>query len=1075
MFTADFHIHSKYSRATSRECIPEMLDLWARRKGLDLIGTGDFTHAAWREELEEKLEPAEEGLYTLKANLSMPDQTAGAGRRVRFIVTGEISSIYKADGRVRKVHNLILLPSIADAKAISKRLEDLGANLHSDGRPILGLSSRDLLEITLDACPRAVFIPAHIWTPHFSIFGANSGFDRIEDCFGDLTPHIHALETGLSSDPPMNWRLSLLDRFTLVSNSDAHSPANLAREANLFDCELSYSSIRHALDKRNPGFAGTIEFFPEEGKYHFDGHRACGQCLSPAETRALGGICPVCGHKITVGVLARVETLADRPEGYVPQAAPQFENLVPLPEVIAASAGLTTASKKVAQLYLELLGALGPELHILRSVPLEAIERQAGPCLAEAVRRVRDGKVDCTPGFDGEYGKIKILEKSEIDGLMGQLLFSGLEVAKPAAAPHREAAAKKPVPKQNAVEPQVETESGGYGLNREQWQAASASSRVVSVLAGPGTGKTRTLICRIAYLVEQCGVPPEQITAVTFTNKAAEEMRLRLEKHFGNKKLVHSMKIGTFHSICLNLLSQWGDVPTLIDEFQAQSLVQDALSYLQCQGSPRDYLQNISRAKNGGFMLASSFTPVYERYCALLAENNLMDFDDILLRVLQRFEESAADVPVASRFSHLLVDEFQDINDLQYRLVLKWGEASRGIFVIGDPDQSIYGFRGSDARCFDKLGKDFPEALPIRLSCNYRSTPEILGCALPILSRSPVESLRTYRESGTKVRVVSADASIGEALFVVREIRRLVGGTDMLNAHTPGKQKAASCAKSFSELAILYRTHRQADILEQCLQKEGIPYTVAGRDDFLQDRQVRGVLAFFRFLLEPGRAYLLGESLQAAGVHPIHRSIIQSRYISGGLESTVEFLREDPVSGHDLACSLQFIDLLEKFRPLVHKEKPAALLQSWIQEASLPGYAPMDSLLAAALLHASMRAFIQNVLLGGETDIVRCGGKKYTHESVTLMTLHASKGLEFPVVFLCGASEGIIPLNVHGSDENEERRLLYVGMTRAQDELIVITSRSPSPFLAAVPAALAVHEAASVRRVPAGKQLLFDL
>ncbi|MEA5004129.1 MAG: endonuclease Q family protein, partial [Christensenella sp.] len=285
MFIADLHIHSKYSRATSKECVPEYLDLWARRKGIDLLGTGDFTHPAWREELKEKFIPAEEGLYRLKHDYRIAE-TVGGDASPRFVVSGEISSIYKKNGRVRKVHNVILLPSVEKAEALSKHLELIG-NLHSDGRPILGLDSHNLLEITLDICPEAIFIPAHIWTPHFSLFGAYSGFDTIEECFEDLTPYIHALETGLSSDPPMNWRLSALDRFTMVSNSDAHSPANLAREANIFNTELSYPSVARALANRDTDeFYGTLEFFPEEGKYHNDGHRNCKVCFTPEETIA---------------------------------------------------------------------------------------------------------------------------------------------------------------------------------------------------------------------------------------------------------------------------------------------------------------------------------------------------------------------------------------------------------------------------------------------------------------------------------------------------------------------------------------------------------------------------------------------------------------------------------------------------------------------------------------------------------------------------------------------------------------------------------------------------------------------
>ncbi len=434
MFIADLHIHSKYSRATSGECVPEMLDLWARRKGLHLIGTGDFTHQKWREELREKLIPAGDGLYALKKEYQIREEIPGQELAPRFVVTGEISSIYKKNGKVRKVHNVIVLPSLECGDALARRLEAIG-NLHSDGRPILGLDSRDLLEITLETCPQAIFIPAHIWTPHFSLFGAYSGFDRIEECFEDLTGHIHALETGLSSDPPMNWRLSMLDRFTLVSNSDAHSPGNLAREANLFDTELSYPHIAAALAGwEERGFAGTIEFFPEEGKYHWDGHRNCKVCQRPTDTLAAGGLCPVCGGKVTVGVLSRVEELADREEGFTPDAAKRFERIVPLPEVIASSAGVSPASVKVCKIYDELIHTLGPELFILREAPLPDIQRHAGALVAEGIRRLRAGLVEVSPGFDGEYGKVKLFDKGEAELLGSQLTFIPAEEV-PASSP----------------------------------------------------------------------------------------------------------------------------------------------------------------------------------------------------------------------------------------------------------------------------------------------------------------------------------------------------------------------------------------------------------------------------------------------------------------------------------------------------------------------------------------------------------------------------------------------------------------------------------------------------------------
>ena len=410
-YIGDLHIHSRYSRATSKDCTPEHLDLWARRKGIHIVGTGDFTHPAWREELKEKLEPAEDGLYVLKDGYRIKEDPVPGGKIPRFMVTGEISSIYKKNGKTRKVHSLILLPGLEDAEKISARLEQIG-NIHSDGRPILGLDCRDLLEIVLELCPRAVYVPAHIWTPHFSMFGAFSGFDTVEECFEDLTPYIHAVETGLSSDPPMNWRVSALDRFQLISNSDAHSPAKLGREANLFDIPLSYEGLYRAI-QTGEGLGGTIEFFPEEGKYHMDGHRKCGLCLTPSETVKYNGKCPVCGRKITIGVSHRIGELADRPEGYVKPGAKPFESLVPLPEVIGASVGRGAAGVKVQREYRRLLAELGPEFEILRNIPPEDIRRAAGDRVAEGIQRLRKGQVERIPGFDGEYGVIRLFSAKE--------------------------------------------------------------------------------------------------------------------------------------------------------------------------------------------------------------------------------------------------------------------------------------------------------------------------------------------------------------------------------------------------------------------------------------------------------------------------------------------------------------------------------------------------------------------------------------------------------------------------------------------------------------------------------------
>lgn len=1080
MFIADFHIHSKYSRATSKECVPEVLALWARRKGLHLIGTGDFTHPAWRGELKEKLVPSEEGLYALKPEFCVQDDTVDASSPPRFIVSGEISSIYKKNGRVRKVHNVILLPGLEAAEVLSRRLEAIG-NLHSDGRPILGLDSRDLLEITLDTAPDAIFIPAHIWTPHFSLFGAYSGFDDIHECFEDLTEHIHALETGLSSDPSMNCRLSALDGYTLVSNSDAHSPANLAREANLFDTALSYPHIAQALSDRSTGaFRGTVEFFPEEGKYHFDGHRNCKVCMKPSETIAASGVCPVCGGRITVGVLHRVEALADRPEGFVLPNAQHYESLVPLHEVIASSLGVTTASKKVRAAYDDLIRRLGPELFILREAPLEDIAHSAGALIAEGIRRLRSGKVDIEPGYDGEYGKIKLFDKSEISLLSGQLSFLG------EPGPARKSANKRgksdTVPKPDATsspEPgEISAASAAspdipYGLNSEQWEAVSAADPAVAVIAGPGTGKTKTLVSRIAYLVEQCGVQPSQITAVTFTNKAAREMRERLEKQLAGSRAVKAMNIGTFHSICLGLLSGQNSAasPTLIDEANALSIAGDIVRRFSLKQSGRDVLRSISLVKNGAANAEpiDNLSDIVEAYDAALLQYGAMDFDDILLRALALFEN--AELKEHKRFRHVLVDEFQDINPVQYRLIRAWSQNSEDVFIIGDPDQSIYGFRGSDPRCFNNFFEDFAPVRQIRLTQNYRSTPAILSCAQSVFSQTGGRVLEAHKEGGAKVRLLEAEDAFSEALFVAKEINRLVGGVDMLDAHSLPAAAEKASKWGFGDITALYRTNRQAQTLEQCLLKEGIPYTVAGRDDFLSDPHVRRTVAFFRFLLNPADILSLRACLSAS-IDPANLAETIGEYAESdqSMQSLAAILeKEDPSSVFETRA-----ELFLKYALIVRREKPWKLIEAWMQDNALTGIAAMEMLVNTSVMHGDMPSFLHNLALGQEGDVVRSGKRRYTSDAVSLMTLHAAKGLEFPVVFLCGVSDGLIPFRNHAGSCNldEECRLFYVGMTRAKDELTLLTSRAGSPFLDNLSADHIDRQVAMpIRQKPAFKQL----
>jgi uncharacterized protein (TIGR00375 family) len=407
-FIADLHIHSRYSRATSKEMSPETLWKWAQIKGISVIGTGDFTHPQWLKELREKTEEQGNGLLTLRKKFRQEDVPASCKADVFSLLTAEISCIYRKNDRTRKIHAIVLAPSFGDAERINRALSKIG-NLSADGRPILGLDAKELLRIVLDSSPSSVMIPAHAWTPHFSVFGASSGFDTLEECFEELTPHIYAIETGLSSDPAMNWRLSALDGLTLLSNSDAHSPMKIGREATIFDAGLSYTDIRESV-RTGKGLLGTIEFFPEEGKYHYDGHRSCSSCLLPKESIRRNNLCPVCGKRVTIGVMHRVESLADRKEGFRPEGAPPFHSVIPLHEIIAETLKFGVSSKAVRNEYEKVVGELGSELGILLDTPVEDIEAAGSVRLRQAIEKMRLGEVSISPGYDGEYGKIKIFE-----------------------------------------------------------------------------------------------------------------------------------------------------------------------------------------------------------------------------------------------------------------------------------------------------------------------------------------------------------------------------------------------------------------------------------------------------------------------------------------------------------------------------------------------------------------------------------------------------------------------------------------------------------------------------------------
>ncbi|MBQ7867427.1 MAG: UvrD-helicase domain-containing protein [Clostridia bacterium] len=1046
MHIADLHIHSRFSRATSRDCDAPHLDLWARRKGIGLIGTGDFTHPAWRQELRDMLVPAEEGLYRLKEELVFPCEVQASAPR--FVVSGEISTIYKRGGKTRKVHHVILLPGLDEAEELSHRLEAIG-NLHSDGRPILGLDSRDLLEIILECCPRAIYIPAHIWTPHFSLFGAFSDFSTVEECFADMTPYIHAMETGLSSDPLMNRRLSMLDQYTLVSNSDAHSPAKLGREANLLDCEMSFPALKRAIET-GEGFHGTVEFYPEEGKYHLDGHRNCHCCLEPAQTVALGGRCPVCGRKLTVGVLHRVEALADRSEpAYLSKP---FESLMPLPELLADCMGVSAASKRVEAAYFALLKKLGPEFDILRTLPLDTVRSAAGDAVAEGLRRLREGHVIRNAGYDGEYGTIRLFEPGELERFLGQTSLIGLAGL----------AEKKTFDSSGVKRKQVASENkipAAAMLNEGQSAAVHTQSSSTAVIAGPGTGKTKTLVSRIAQLIEE-GVLPGEITAVTFTRQAAKEMLERLTAQLG-KKAVKGLTVGTFHAICMTLIPP----KPIVTRAQSLDILTNLLEEHEARLSPAECLRRLSLYKNNLCRLLPDDHGLPQwlpgAYAQRLEVLGLRDLDDVLL--------DALNATVKKQFTHLLVDEFQDINAVQHQLVMHWSKKSKSLFVIGDPDQAIYGFRGAQADCFDRFLAVRPETELIRLHENYRSSPQILEAALNVIRRNPgmERELTAHQPDGATLRMMQAPDGFSEAIWIAKEISGMVGGVDMLEAHHTGTER--NVIRSFSDIAILCRTHRQLEQIENALTHDSIPCIITGHDDFLSSKTVQGMLGFFTSLCDPSDSaslhtafahlwYLPAELAQRA-------SVALASHVSNELNFDV--IREELA---DFPLTMPWVDAAQQLYR--SREKPRKQLERLAALCSVDSEA-VDKLLNAAVFYDSMTELISALRTCGEGDISRVCGSIYASGAVQLMTLHAAKGLEFPVVFLAGITEGVFPLeNAHSvCDIEEERRLFFVGITRAKEELIASCSGNPSFFWNELPASAVRGSIRARNRIPKMEQL----
>lgn len=1030
-FYADLHIHSKYSRACSRDCDLENLTWWARRKGITLLGTGDFTHPAWYAHLREQLVPAEPGLFRLTddAQQRVDQRTPpSCSTPVRFMLSVEISTIYKRDGKTRKVHHLVYLPDLDAASKFNRTLASIG-NIASDGRPILGLDSRDLLEITLESSPDGYLIPAHIWTPWFAVLGSKSGFDAVADCYGELAEHIFAVETGLSSDPEMNWRVSSLDQYTLVSNSDAHSPPMLGREATSFGSQLDYFAIRDAL-RANDGRVQTVEFFPEEGKYHLDGHRSCRTRLNPSETKARDGNCPVCEKPVTVGVLHRVDDLADRAAGTRQVGTADFTNLVPLPEIIGEIKGRGPKTKGVAQEIDRLVAGVGPELTLLTKAPIAEITQAGGELLGEAITRLRRGEVIRESGYDGEYGTIRLFEPDE---LAGTALFAVPAI--PRAQPptqHKTSPPKKSATKRS---PATKTPTrSADGLDDQQRTAVHAGDGPLLIVAGPGTGKTRTLTRRITELVANRGVSPDGIVAVTFTRRAADEMRERLTTLLESR--AGGLTIGTFHALSLQILREQVNELELVGLGEAgpgQTLhvaaETDRVAALTTLLGDERVARVMARKRTLEAELVS-------QYRKELHGQGLLDVDELVPLATELLQSNAAVRDhYQQRFAWLFVDEYQDIDATQYALlqaIAPDGEqsASPNICVIGDPDQSIYGFRGAEVEFFLRFTTDYPTATTITLDRNYRSATPIVTAAARVIrpaSLVPERPFTPTREGSEPLVLHAAHNDGDEASELARTIDGLVGGSSFhsIDSGRISSEHAHDAEFTFADIAVLYRADALSRPVMETLDRAGVPYQKRSHDQLIRRRGVAELLAELQY--------------------------------TDGDESELE-------------------QRLARAARRIADHVPAV----WqAQELLRP---------LAERCGNDIELFRTEVSLGAEVDALDPRA-----DAVTLLTLHAAKGLEFPVVFIIGCDDGTLPLRfgrgatndeseaeLVAAQEAEERRLFFVGLTRAQQRLFLSYPRRRgatidtrlTPFVSELDSDLmTVRAAASERRSSSARQL----
>lgn len=1222
---ADLHIHSPYTQGGHRDLSLESIALWAMRKGVHLVGTGDWTHPKWWNELRSKLIPAEDGLFRLRDDVAelvrqqLPSKLHEA--KLRFVLQAELSNVYEQDGKVRKIHHLLFVPDFARAQHIQKQLTAFG-DLSADGRPTVSLSSRDFVELVSESSHRSFVIPAHIWHPWHGLLGSSHGFQELESCYGDMKPQLFALETGLSSVPSMSRRCSQLDSFSLVSFSNARRPEQIGREATLINSELTYDTVFQALreDSLEEPKVQTLECYPEKGRYFLDGHQSCELRLTPQEYRIHQGRCPVCQKPLTQGVLHRIEELSDRTQqAAIRKTQARFMQLLSLPEILSETLEAPLHSNKLKQCYLDVLQEFGTEFALLRHVPIEDIQRSQIPLLSEAIQRVRAGYLQLTAGYDGEEGKVRIFREGESKSTSLSLFSwsdpafesfpaesAGSQISPSDTdeeAKHKESShqlhlfplavasdeapeahsineketeqAEKPVSNHLVAKPDQpstssnrsdskKTDSSGSvaaqlkpskspdisqapaekkpsgptalaanltsraaqrlspptrakttprvvppqqllaGLNTEQRAAVLHTGSPLQLVAGPGTGKTKTLIHRLAHHIASGHVLAQHAVVLTFTHEAANHFQRELFSLLGNS--AHRVFVGTFYKFCHMLLQEYradqlqgskgsesNEIPpelpaSLLGAFERLALLETLSEELDAPCDRRTLRYTMDRISWAKQNLLSpedlsddqehseAFLSLYRRYQNYLLRNRRYDLDDLLfetVRVLRSNPDRCQWLQL--QFRAFFIDEYQELNEAQYRLLRFVVSDFAELCVAGDPDQQVYGYCGSQRKFFDQFVHDFSpphrEAVKLALWRNYRSPETVMEAAHQIIHKQNdpqrVQTLATHAGPLYIPLSVYPDAeseSEGIALQIKDFAKHTVTPQPQLvpevsvprETDSPSEDSVPLAplrdeehyykVRGYRDIAILYRSSQQLPLLESALTKAKIPYQLTRSGSMTSHGDMQLLLGLLRCLSFPNQPALslplvlrYWPGISRSTLRALRAFPQQSPYTPA--EALTKAIEVTPIPPDQHPPLKELVRFLKRIHSLSSKQRNSRdLLECLISELQkihppelLPTGPRLQALLAVSLQSITPQKLLQYLLLEHAPNI-----PPPLSDSVNLLPLRASKGREFPIVIVPGCEEGLLPWKEtidHPSLLAEERRLFFLGITRCSQML----------------------------------------